>query len=248
MKMPRIKNVVWSLMIVIAIVVLGIWYLNKTSSGASNITGNTVTTIPSSDKLINSFVFASLNPESDGAIDNTNYAVNLLVPDDIDLTSLTPTIMISNGATISPNSGTAEDFTNPITYTVTAQDGSTQNYTVTVTTTAANAVNQSSNTTTTQNSDKSIDSFVFAGLSPEVDGTINSSGYTINLVVPGNTDVTKLVPTITISDGATIFPNSGTAEDFTNPITYTVTAQDGSIQDYTVTVTAQTTQTETTTQ
>jgi hypothetical protein len=240
MKVPRIKNIVWSLMIVVAIVVLGIWYLNKTSKMASDTTSNGVTSIPSSNKLINSFIFASLNPESDGAIDNTNYTVNLLVPDDIDLTSLTPTIMVSSGATISPNSGTKENFTNPVTYTVTAQDGSIQDYTVTVTNTEGGAMNQSSNTTSTQSSEKSINSFTFSGLSPEVNGIINNSGYTINLIVPGNTDVTKLVPTITISDGATMFPNSGTAEDFTNPLVYTVTAQDGSIQDYTVTVTVQT--------
>lgn len=40
-------------------------------------------------------------------------------------------------------------------------------------------------------------------------------------------DVTKLAPTFTITDGATIEPASGTVRDFTTPQTYTVTSQDG---------------------
>jgi len=221
-------------------VTLGIWYLNKTGSTPGNIKpGNTVV-IPNTNKLINSFVFSELNPEAYGAIDNTNYAVNLLVPTGTDLTTLTPTILVSDGATVSPASGAAENFTNPVIYTVTAQDGSTQNYNVTVTT---GTINQA-NGTAIESSEKLINSFVLLGLNPEVDGTIDSNSYTVNLVVPGGTDVTTLTPTITVSDSATVVPNSGVTEDFTNPVVYTVTAQDGSIQDYTVTVTAQTTTTQ----
>ncbi|MBR4823870.1 MAG: InlB B-repeat-containing protein, partial [Spirochaetaceae bacterium] len=49
-----------------------------------------------------------------------------------DLTALKPTIEISAGATVSPASGAAQDFTVPVNYTVTAQDGTTKIYTVTV--------------------------------------------------------------------------------------------------------------------
>jgi formylglycine-generating enzyme required for sulfatase activity len=51
------------------------------------------------------------------------------------------------------------------------------------------------------------------------------------------TDVTALVPAITIPEGASVTPASGEAQDFTDPVTYTVTAGDDSTQDYTVTVT-----------
>jgi hypothetical protein len=54
--------------------------------------------------------------------------------------------------------------------------------------------------------------------------------------VPAGTDLSSLVPTITISDHATVEPASGVAQNFTNPVTYRVTAQDGSRQDYTVSV------------
>jgi hypothetical protein len=92
---------------------------------------------------------------------------------------------------------------------------------------------------TTQSSDTSINSFVFAGLNPEVDGSVDNTGHLVNLIVPSGTDLSSLVPTIIVSDNATIYPNSGATQNFTNPVIYTVTAQDGSIQDYTMTVTEQ---------
>ncbi|MDD5639322.1 MAG: hypothetical protein PHR47_00760, partial [Candidatus Pacebacteria bacterium] len=54
---------------------------------------------------------------------------------------------------------------------------------------------------------------------------------------PYGTNVTSLTPTITISTDATISPLSGVAQNFTNPVTYRVTAQGGAFQDYVVTVT-----------
>ena len=45
--------------------------------------------------------------------------------------SLTPAIM-HNGASIAPAAGTARDFSNPVTYTVTAADGNAVEYTVSV--------------------------------------------------------------------------------------------------------------------
>ena len=116
----------------------------------------------------------------------------------------------------------AHDFTNPVTYTVTAADASTQDYTATV--------------TVASNPAKAITAFDFDGLTPNVIGVVTESTHTVALTVPFGTTVTNLVPTITIT-GASVSPLSGVAHDFTNPVTYTVTAADASTQDYTVTVT-----------
>ena len=71
-------------------------------------------------------------------INTTNHTVSIQVAYGTDLTVLTPSITVSTGATISPASMTARDFTNPLTYTVTALDGTTtQVWTVTVTQTEA---------------------------------------------------------------------------------------------------------------
>ncbi len=70
------------------------------------------------------------------------------------------------------------------------------------------------------------------------DAVIDANGYTIAIDVPEGTDVTALSPTITISDFAKVAPASEVAQNFTDPVTYTVTAQDGNTtQDWVVTVT-----------
>jgi hypothetical protein len=80
--------------------------------------------------------------------------------------------------------------------------------------------------------DKAITSFVLNGLSPAVTGVID--GVNITLVVPLNTNVTALVPTIAVSPKATVSPTTGLPQNFTNPVTYTVTAEDGTTQTYSV--------------
>jgi hypothetical protein len=47
--------------------------------------------------------------------------------------------------------------------------------------------------------------------------------------------VTNLVPAISVSPGASVSPASGTARDFSGPVIYTVTAEDGSIAVWNVT-------------
>ena len=63
-------------------------------------------------------------------IDGTN--ITMSVPRGTDVTALAPTYTVSPGATGSPASGTALNFTTPRIYTVTAPDHSTQDYRVTV--------------------------------------------------------------------------------------------------------------------
>ena len=86
-----------------------------------------------------------------------------------------------------------------------------------------------------ESSEKKILSFSF--VTPAVEAVVTESAKTIVAVVPFGTDVTALVPVITISDKATISPASGIPTNFTNPVTYTVMAEDGSQAMYTVTVT-----------
>jgi formylglycine-generating enzyme required for sulfatase activity len=86
----------------------------------------------------------------------------------------------------------------------------------------------------TLSSGKAITSFSFASLA--VTGTITEATHTIAITVPLGTDVTALVPTIT-HNGESINPATGVANNFTGSVTYTVTAEDATIQTYVVTVT-----------
>ncbi|KGK28660.1 Ig-like domain-containing protein, partial [Cellulophaga sp. E6(2014)] len=133
-------------------------------------------------------------------------------------TALSPTIT-HTGASINPASGVVQDFTSPVEYTVTAADGTTQVYTVTV------------NLAPALSSDKDITSF-------SIDGEMmNDPATTFTITLPAGTDVTALSPTI-VHEGNSINPASGVVQDFTSPFEYTVTAADGTTQVYTVTVIA----------
>ncbi|MFD2935493.1 hypothetical protein [Spirosoma flavum] len=85
-----------------------------------------------------------------------------------------------------------------------------------------------------QSADNSITGFAFATLSPGV--TANISGTSLSAVVQASTNLTSLIPTITLAAGASITPASGVAQNFTNPVVYTVTAENGQTQSYTITV------------
>ena len=156
-----------------------------------------------------------------GTVDEDTKMVRLDFPAGTDVTHLTPTIIISNYATIEPKSGVAQDFTNPVYYTVTSLSGSTSQYMVEA------VVHDADN-------EKSILSFRFDAL--DESGVIDQIARKISFVLPAGTDVTQLVPTIEVSEGATVDPASGVAQDFTNPVTYTVTALNGTTAVYTVTV------------
>lgn len=86
----------------------------------------------------------------------------------------------------------------------------------------------------TKNSEKSILSFSLP-LEPEVVGAIDQTSRTISLEVPSGADLTNLPTSIIVSPKATIIPPSNEPQNFTNPVVYTVTAEDGSAQNYTVT-------------
>ena len=58
----------------------------------------------------------------------------------------------------------------------------------------------------------------------------------VTVTVPHATDVTALAPKITVSADATVAPASGAVRDFSAPQTYTVTARDGAVKSYVVTV------------
>ena len=168
-----------------------------------------------SEKAILSFYVDTI----EGIIRENPNTVTLNFAEGTDVTHLTPTITISTYATIEPASGVAQDFTNPVYYTVTAMDGSTAQYEVTAV--VYDPVNE-----------KRILSFEVG----EWDARIDEMEKTVTLTVPEDTDVTHLVPTIVVSEGATVSPASGEAQDFTTPVTYTVTAQNGTMAVYMATV------------
>jgi hypothetical protein len=186
----------------------------------------TVTVAANPAKDITAFSFTS--PAATGVITGTNIAVT--VPYGTNVTALvasftTTGASVKVGSTTQVSETTPNNFSSPVTYTVTADDASTQNYVVTVTVAA--------------NSAKAITAFSFA--SPAATGVITEATHTIAVAVPYGTNVTALVASFTttgasVEVGSTTQVSGITSNNFSGPVTYTVTAADASTQDYVVTV------------
>ncbi|MCL2153412.1 MAG: DUF4981 domain-containing protein, partial [Oscillospiraceae bacterium] len=66
-------------------------------------------------------------------------------------------------------------------------------------------------------------------------GVINSGAGTVDVVVPKGTPLTGLTPVITVNEGSTVTPTG--AQDFSKPVTYTVTSVNGgATKTYTVNI------------
>lgn len=157
--------------------------------------------------------------------DSTAFTYTISVPAGVEVKALKLASTISEKARISPDPAVARDYTSPVQYTVTAEDGSTQVYTVKV-----------EEQTPPKSAEKQIIRFVFTSLNPPVTGVIDQAKRTITAIVPATADLTTLVPTIAMSAKATVSPASGVAQNFTKPVSYTVTAEDGGTQVYEVSV------------
>ena len=179
-----------------------------------------------------SFTFEEFTPAIEGVINGSSIVVT--IPGNTDLTQLVASFATSDLATVQIDDSdqlsgtTANDFTQPLTYTVVAEDGSTQDYTVTV---------QLDQTTQLSNA-KEMTAFSFEGLDPSVSGIISEDS--IVLFVPEDIDVSALAATFAHSDRARVRvglvgQESGVSvNNFTNPVTYTVFAEDNSTRSYTV--------------
>ncbi|MCD4834244.1 MAG: T9SS type A sorting domain-containing protein [Bacteroidales bacterium] len=182
----------------------------------------------------NDFLTYSFTEQTGDAIINTdNHTISVEVAYGTDLTSLVATFTISENATVAIGldeqvSGVTEnDFSSPVTYVITAEDASEQNWLITV----SKALND----------ENDITLFTF----PERTGpaVINNVAHTVDIEVEYNTDITSLVASFALSENATAFvgaieQQSGiTTNDFSSPVTYTITAEDASEQNWIVTVT-----------
>ncbi|MDP9249419.1 MAG: DUF5018 domain-containing protein [bacterium] len=86
--------------------------------------------IPSTGKAIKSFKLPDLGAA--GVIDEDSHQIVISVPFGTDIAALAPVIRISGGASISPASEEQQNFSNPVSYTVTAENGETETYEIAV--------------------------------------------------------------------------------------------------------------------
>ncbi|MBR4584192.1 MAG: fibronectin type III domain-containing protein, partial [Bacteroidales bacterium] len=76
-----------------------------------------------------------------------------------------------------------------------------------------------------------IISFTFAGM---IDAVIDTDNHTVTCSVPYSMNLGGIKPTVTVSQAATISPESNTYIDLNSPFVYIVTSEDGTEQEWTV--------------
>ncbi len=153
---------------------------------------------------------ANLSGDVSGIIEGN--AITIEFPAEVNISALIPTIELSSGATINPGPEMVQNFTNPLTYTVTAQDGVTKTeYSI-------------------ESYKDAISKVTFTVDGKEYNASIN--GQDVSLELPAGTTLNSLIPIIETSNGITVSPTSGEAQDFNELLVYTITRNDGTTQEY----------------
>lgn len=172
------------------------------------------------DPMIMSFSIG----ENVGVINQEEGTIEVTIGSEENIEALTPQYTIPGGTTSSPASGVAQDFTNPVKYTVLSNDGFTgKSYMVSVEQLAAPV----------------IDLFATSDDICAATGIINNEASTISVTLPAGTDLTSVTPVITLNEQLSVTPESGVAQDFSQgPIKYTVTNIEGLTTEYEVSISA----------
>ena len=211
-------------------------------TGAGNLTTGPVTIMfitKSNDASLSALTLSDVTLSPSFATDTTSYTGD--VPGNVVDTTVAATTT-DEGATVAVTPADADDTTdghqvtlavgpNPITVTVTAEDGTTvQSYTITV---------------ITKSNDASLSALTLSDVTLSPSFATGTTSYTGD--VPGNVVDTTVAATTT-DEGATVAVTPVDADGSTdghqvtlavgpNPITVTVTAEDGTtVQSYTITV------------
>lgn len=169
----------------------------------------------------------------EGDIDHVNGTITIKLPMETtnEQIKAIPIIEISENATLSPAIGISQDFTKEITYTVTAEDGSTtKSYNVLI-----------DRREDVISGEKDLRSFAIEGF-PNAKVTINKQNREISVILPSDTATSKL-KNLTVSighSGESISPDPNEPQDFTKDVVYTIMGKDGSTARYTVKVSIET--------
>ena len=184
----------------------------------------TVNVTVAKNTLANITSFSIPNQIGNTVISEANRTISVTLPYGTSANNLIATFSVSAGATakigatVQTSGTTVNDFSLPVVYAITSEDGlTTKNWTV--------------NVTIAKNTLANITSFSIPNLTGSTE--ISEEDRTISVTLPYGTSVNNLVAIYTLSAGATAkigatVQTSGiTANDFTSPVVYTITSEDG---------------------
>jgi len=176
------------------------------------------TEIPEEEELqITSFVFQNLDPVVEGVIDQENLTIDVKVPRGTDIKALEPAVTYNQDAELTPAPGYAYDFTNPLSFKLSKDDREVV-YTVSV--------------TFAKSDDNTLKGVSFPALFR--DGTVTDDQ--IELDVPYGTDLSEVEVNFNLPAYAEVEPVSGSLINLENSAEVAVTAENGDVKTYIITV------------
>lgn len=168
--------------------------------------------VQGTNAVVGKFILAG----EQGKIDNELHTITLTAPANVDLTAIAPEVFETvNAVSVSPDITAVQDFTKPVKYSLTAENGNVTGYTVTVITTE----------------DGTISYFEILGKQ----GEINQENGTIAIEMTSDVDLSNVKPYIVWSGSA--ISEEGSIDLSSGSYVYTVTSSVGTNKSYTVTVT-----------
>ena len=189
---------------------------DKDDSDPNGNNGND--TIQQDTLMIYSFVFHELNPVVEADIDYENLEITASIPRTANMKNLAFTAEFTEGATLTPPSGFAYDFSNNLEFTL-RRGQETVKYLAIIDYSAVD--------------DNELLSVSFPDLFRK--GEIENNE--VSLEVPFGTDLSEVLIEMQISAFASVSPESGSLVDLSNPLEIIVTAENGDEQTYTLTTT-----------
>lgn len=157
-------------------------------------------------------------------ISGTN--INIVSPfNEITANNLTLEIVLSEGASISPNPTTITTITNPVEFVVTAENGSQKTYTVTV--------------SREQSPENNITAVLIENsvTNDKINADINVENNIISKEIPPTWSLTQVTIEMELPEFASIDPDPSTIDDYSEPVDFVVTAENGSEKNYRVELT-----------
>ena len=192
--------------------------------------------INNSETKIITFAFDSTKVENEvvvgkPVIDDVKKIISFTVSNyasDEEIKGLIPTVTVSLGATVNPKSGVAADFAvaDTVKYFVTSKDATSKvEYGVTCSRVSANIgiITFAFDPTKVENK-IIVDEPVIDDVKKIISFTVSNSST--------DAEIKALIPTVTVSKGATVNPKSGVAADFAvaDTVEYVVTSKDATVK------------------
>lgn len=195
-------------------------YVVTAADGKTKQTYKVVVRWQSNEAKIKKFIVGTVEK----IVGDSDTSIELEVEKTVNLTSIKPTMELSKGASFAPD--TAQNFSTsvatPIVYTVTAEDGTTKSYNVTIKHKKSNKAEITSFTVQT----------VSGSPAPRVssDDSLPKKNFLVKVFYQ-TVNINAVVPIMTCSEGATVVPAPTAPQNFSNgqKVTYTVTSEDGNV-------------------